>query len=139
MSSLKPVFVGVESPSYVSANINNYDQLIEISEDLLEELAGIREEYDIAKVHFLDQLMDFLQEFKEFKKELPVVKIKTVDRDKLKKQLRTKVKARKQQLESAKKEMERPAEVNTRLEELDKIKSFRKDLERINSQLSGIA
>ncbi|PIN99892.1 hypothetical protein COT72_03580 [archaeon CG10_big_fil_rev_8_21_14_0_10_43_11] len=139
-STLKPVFVGIENPDIVSSDIETYKHLMHISEEAVEELKKLREGYDVAKVHFLDQMMDFLQEFKHFKKVIPKIKIKHPSKTHRKKELKQKVAARKQQMQSVKSEtIEVKTPEKTRIEELERIKSFRRDLERINEQLSKLA
>lgn len=138
MNNTRPVYVGIERPSSVGENIRSYNKLMKISDEILDELKKTREEYDIAKVNFLDQMMEFIQDFKSFKKFIPNIRISEPKKQEIKKRLRKKVVEKKKELEQKPAPVKQIIPEKKRLEELDRIKNFRKELEKINTQLQEL-
>ena len=141
----KEVYIGIKNQSVITRAINHYSDSVHDFEEKLDGLMKLRHEFSITKVGFLDDLMDFVQEYANLKQQVPIVKFKALNHKKIKKQLRKKVKAKKVELET--KKAKRVAETLRKESEpkpvresddLIRIRNFRKDLEGLNKQISNL-
>lgn len=139
------VFVGIRNPSVIARAISNYNESVSEFGERLGDLLDTRKEFDMTKIQFLDELMDFVQEYANLKQQIPVVKFKTLDHKNVKKRLREKVKKKKVELEeqnarkvaeTLRKQVKAPEQPSG---DIIRIKNFRKDLENLNKQLESLS
>jgi hypothetical protein len=143
--SKQDVYVGIRNPSVIAKAIHHYHESVEDFADKLNDLLSVRREFDLAKVKFLDELMEGVQEYAMLKQMVPTVKFKTMDHKKIKKRLKKKVQQKKKEIEDTKAKriaeklkQEIPAREARQSDELLRIKNFRKDLENLNKQISQL-
>jgi hypothetical protein len=141
----KEVYIGIKNQSVITRAITHYSNSVHEFEERLNGLMKLRHEFSITKVGFLDDLMDFVQEYASLKQQIPIIKFKALDHKKIKKRLKKKVRAKKEELESQKakkvaetlKNESQPKPVRDS-DELIRIRNFRKDLEGLNKQISNL-
>jgi len=140
----------VPHPDLITYQIKQYIEYIALFNNQIVELEKTRQDYDLEKVNFLDQLMNAVSELSVIKSRIPVVTFKKVEKEKLKKKLMARVKKEKAKLEQKKvEEKKKKLSLTTELpkerieeikhsQDLERIKRFRKDLEELNKQLRAI-
>ncbi len=145
--SKEDVFVGIKNPSVITKVINNYNEAVKDFDEGVNALLETRKKFDIAKVEFLDGLMDFVQSYAAFNQEMPVVKFKTIDHVEAKKRLKEKVARKKQEFEqknaknvaqAVKQEVSNRQRPSKPSDDLARARNFRKDLENLNKQISNL-
>ncbi|MBR9678953.1 MAG: hypothetical protein GON13_01685 [Nanoarchaeota archaeon] len=139
------VYIGIKNQSVITSVIAHYYDSVQEFEERLDGLMKLRHEFSITKVGFLDDLMDFVQEYANLKQQIPIVKFKALNYKKIKKKLKKKVKAKKVEIEFKKakkvaevlKKESQPKPVRES-NDLIRIKNFRKELESLNKQISNL-
>jgi len=141
------LYVGVESPDAVHSLLDSFDALYDNFHEQVDGAVIAREHFDIERLHLVDQLMVLAQSLKEFDKSLPHVRLAAIKREEVKERLKERVKVAKKELdakknvEAAKKSVrvvpEKSHEVK-RNEELERIRSFRKELEGLTKEISSL-
>lgn len=140
--SKEDVFVGIKNPSVITRVITHFNNSVGDFETKFNDVLETRQKFDLAKVEFLDALMDFVQEYAVLKQQVPVIKFKTLDYKKVKSRLKEKVQKKRVELEEKKakdvvKELKQEVKVKPS-EDLVRLKNFRRELENLNRQITNL-
>lgn len=148
MSSKDDLYVGVGSPSHVEGLLEEFLALFEDFEEELSGLISARERFDVERVHLLDELLSVISVLKGLENSLPRVSLKGLKREEAKKRVKKRVKVVKKVLSEKKSEKIEEGEKKVvsggesveskRVEEVERIKRFREELESLSKQIQKL-
>lgn len=143
------LYVGVENPDSVHSLLDSFDALYDTFHEEVDVALKARERFDVERLHLVDQLLVLAQSLKAFDKSLPHVRLSSIKHEEAKERLKERVKVAKREIEARKMENakksaplpvvpEKSHEESKRIEELERIRSFRKELEGLTKEISSL-